>query len=469
MSLALDIPPALLLREIEGELSYRALETYRPYARQRLFHGAGVTHRERAFLAGNQLGKTKAGGMEAAMHLTGRYPAWWEGRRWQRPVFAWAGSDTGETTRDTVERVLMGRASARGTGTIPPEAIVDTMASRGAADALASVRVRHVSGGTSQLVFKTYDQGRGRWQGETLDWVWLDEEPPADIYDEALTRTNATGGMLMLTATPLLGMTDVIGRYWPKPSSADRHLTVMTIDHAEHYTAAERERIVAAYPEHEREARANGIPTLGSGRVFPVAESLLREPGQRLPAWWRRIVGLDLGHGDHPTAAVWLAHDPEADVVHVYDAYRNRDPGIELHAAALRARGAWIPVAWPADGMQGDRVSGQTVASHYRAAGCTLLPTHATHPDGGVGVEAGLIDMLERMRSGRWKVAEHLADWWDEFRVYHRADGKLVKRADDLMSASRYACMMLRFARPEPDPRQHARLQADGDYDPTRW
>jgi phage terminase large subunit-like protein len=464
----MTIPPEALRAEIEQELAHRMLELYRPYAKQRAFHAAGATHRERLFLAGNQLGKTRAGGMEAAVHLTGRYPADWPGRRWARPVVMWAASMTGEVTRDTVERVLMGRAGTRGTGTIPADAIIDMTSGRGAADALATVRVRHETGGVSMLTFKSYDQGRARWQGDTLDLVWNDEEPPEDVYDEGLTRTNATGGLVYTTCTPLLGMTQVIERFFPQPTTPERHLTMMTIEEAEHYSAEKRAQIIASYPEHEREARARGIPVLGSGRVFPLPEEMIREPAIQIPRWWPRIVGLDFGHGDHPTAAAWLAYDPEADTIHVYDTYRNRDPGIVQHASAIKGRGAWIPCAWPHDGLQTDRVSAQTIAGHYKAEGVAMLGEHATHKDGGIGVEAGLLDMLERMRSGRWKVAEHLSDWWDEFRLYHRKDGQLVKLRDDLMSASRYGLMMKRRAIVQPDPARRAAPRV-GSYSVLDW
>ena len=70
--------------------------------------------------------------------------------------------------------------------------------------------VRHVSGGLSTLTFKSYDQGRRKWQGETLDFVWFDEEPPEEIYIEGKTRVNATGGMVWLTLTPLNGLSAVV-------------------------------------------------------------------------------------------------------------------------------------------------------------------------------------------------------------------------------------------------------------------
>lgn len=470
MLMEADIPPDLLRAELERELRYRRLELYRPYAKQLEFHAAGATFRERGFLAGNQLGKTLSGGAECAYHLTGRYPSWWPGRRWNRPTVGWAASVSGETTRDNVQRILLGRTGEFGTGYIPADAIKETMAARGVPDGISAIRVQHVNGGTSTVLLKSYERGREAWQGDTIDWLWMDEEPPPDIYGEGLTRTNATGGMTMLTATPLLGMTSVMGQFYPRPTTAERHLTQMTIEDAEHYSPEQRAKIVAAYPEHEREARAKGIPMLGSGRVFPVAESAIKETGIALPRHWPRICGIDFGHGDHPTAAAWLAWDRDSDVVHVTDGYRNRDPGILLHAGAIRARGDWIPVAWPADGLQSDRVSSETVAGHYRKAGVALLAEHATHPDGGIGVEAGVVDMLERMRTGRLKVAEHLEPWFEEFRLYHRKDGKIVKVLDDLLSATRYGIMMLRHARLPPELRAGRAGNAGGSsYDVLSW
>ena len=164
-------------------------------------------------MAGNQLGKTLAGGAEWAMHLTGRYPAWWRGRRFDGAVRLWAAGVTAESTRDNPQRVLLGppqRKDAWGSGAIPGNAILATAAARGIADAVDSVVVRHASGGASVLLFKSYERGREKWQGETLDGVWFDEEPPLDVYLEGLTRTNATGGIVIVTFTPLLGMSEVV-------------------------------------------------------------------------------------------------------------------------------------------------------------------------------------------------------------------------------------------------------------------
>lgn len=467
------LPPkvalAMALTEKAKRKAENRLADYRPYAKQREFHRAGADAgvRERLLMAGNQLGKTVAGSFEAAMHLTGKYPDWWDGVVFERETTGWAASVTGQGVRDTVQRLLLGPVGSWGTGSIPAADIIEIKrASGGTPDLVESITVKHVGSGISRVTLKTYDQGRERWQGETLNWVWYDEEPPEDIYFEGLTRTNATHGITWTTFTPLLGMSDVVRRFLIEKAPGTC-VTTMTIEDAEHYTPEQRAAIIAAYPPHEREARAMGIPTLGSGRIFPIAEELIRELPVTLPHVWPRIVGLDFGW-DHPTAAAWLAWDRDTDTVHVYDCYRVKEATPVIHAATIKAKGAWIPVAWPHDGLQHDKGSGEALAQQYRNLGANMLKDKATHPPekgekegtGGNGVEAGLMDMMDRMQTGRLKVAKHLHDWWEEFRLYHRKDGKVVKEGDDLMSATRYGLMMIRHAKTQTQPGHSQRLPA---------
>lgn len=440
---------ARALSKIQERRDTNRLRAYAPYPKQEIFHAAGISHRERLFRAGNQLGKTVAGGFETAMHLTGRYPDWWEGKTFDKPVATWAASVTSELTRDGVQRILMGRINAIGTGAIPKDAIKDYSLKRGVADAFDTVVVRHAGGGDVQAgeslnTFKSYDQGRAKFQAETLEVVWFDEEPPEEIYTEGLTRTNTTGGVVYLTFTPLLGMSSVVRRFLLE-QSADRHDTNMTIEDALHYSEEERARIIASYPAHEREARTRGIPILGSGRIFPVAEEDITVPAFEIPPHWVQIGGLDFGW-DHPTAGIKLAWDRDADCVYVTNAYKRSEATPVIHAAALKPWGDWLPWSWPHDGLQHDKGSGEQLAKQYRDQGLGMLQERATFPDGTNGVEAGLMDMLDRMQTGRFKVFSHLPEWFEEFRLYHRKDGKVVKEMDDLMSATRYALMMLRFA-----------------------
>lgn len=202
------------MAEKEKRRRTNKLALFTPYPKQLEFYAAGSQHRERLLMAANQVGKSECGSIEVAAHLTGRYPDWWPGRRFDRPTKWWAGSDTSETTRDTVQTKLIGPPADEtqwGTGAIPADCIIGTNRRQGVANALDTVLVRHVSGGVSEVGFKSYDQGRQKWQGAVRDGVWLDEEPPLDIYTEALTRTNTVeDGLVMLTFTPLLGMSDVV-------------------------------------------------------------------------------------------------------------------------------------------------------------------------------------------------------------------------------------------------------------------
>jgi phage terminase large subunit-like protein len=434
------------LKRLEAIKAQRAAENalahYKPYDRQADFHAAGATHRERIFLAANQSGKTLAGGMETAMHATGRYPDYWRGKRFDRPTVGWIAGTTGETVRDTVQRILVGRPGELGTGAIPKDAILEMVSARGIPD---SIKVRHVSGGVSVIGLKSYQRGRESFQGETLDYIHLDEEPPIDIYTECLTRTNVRQGPVWITVTPLLGMSEVVTRFLME-QSPDRHLVTMTIDEVGHYSAEEKAKIIASYPAHEREARTKGVPSMGSGRIFPIAEELITCERREIPKHWPRIGGCDFGW-THAFAAVELAWDRDADVVYVTKTYRVKEATPVVHCGALRSWGLWLPWAWPRDGRRETlEGAGIALAKQYEAQGLNMLFQHAQFEDKSVSVEAGLLDMLTRMEGGKFKVFAELKDWFEEFRLYHRKDGRVHKEHDDLMSATRYAVMMLRFA-----------------------
>lgn len=438
---------AALLAELNRRRRTNLLSGYKPYSKQKEFHAAGNRYRERLFMAGNQLGKTLAGAAEAAMHLTGKYPDWWEGKRYDKPIVAIAGSESYELTRDGVQRLLVGPPMTEeewGTGYIPKADIISSTRRSGVSGALDSITVRHVSGGTSTLLFKAYEQGRGKWQANTVDYIWFDEEPPEDVYFEGITRTNATQGLIAVTFTPLKGMSSVVARYILE-HSPDRSVITMTIEDAEHYTPEERQKIIDSYPAHEREARTKGVPSLGSGRIFPVAEELITVVPFEVPKHWVQICGIDFGW-DHPTAGARLAWDRDADVIYVTTVYRQREATPIVHAGALKPWGAWLPWSWPHDGNN-DMAAGPNLASQYRAQGLNLLPERATFEDGSNSVEAGLMEMLDRMITGRFKVFSTCGEWFEEFRLYHRKDGKVVKERDDVISASRYALMMKRFAK----------------------
>jgi phage terminase large subunit-like protein len=424
---------------------------FKPYKKQKEFFAWGATKRERLLMAGNQLGKTEAGAFETACHLTGTYPDWWEGRRWVKPVRGWAAGVSSMSVRDTQQLKLCGPpgiASSLGTGYIPRDKFADTPTlARGISAAFDTIQVKHVSGGVSVLKFKSYEQGREKFQAETLDFIWPDEEPPADVYGECLARIAATGGMIFITFTPLKGRSDVVLRFLDS-SSKDREVVIMTIMDAEHISPEMRQRIIDGYDPSEREARVMGVPMMGEGRIFTTLEDTIREPIiDRLPLYWTKLWGVDFGI-NHPFAAVLTAWDRDNDIVHLVHTIRMKD-GLPLnHAAAMKNIGADIPVAWPHDGHNRDKGSGEALASLYKACGLKMLPGHAQFADGSISTEAGIREMQQRMANGQLKVAQHLSEWFDEYRFYHRKDGLIVKEKDDLLSATRVALMAKRSGQP---------------------
>ena len=218
-----ELPPeqlAKMLARAEAIRQQRAIEnslaSYTPYKKQAAFYAAGAKYRERLLCAANRFGKTVCGGAETAFHLTGQYPDWWVGKRFSKPVRAWAAGVTGESTRDVVQTKLVGnpfQESEWGTAMLPKAAIADVVLARGVPGAIDTVMVSYCDGGSSSLQFKSYEKGREKWQGAALEVIWMDEEPDIDIYTEALTRTNETGGIVYLTLTPLLGMSNVVHRF----------------------------------------------------------------------------------------------------------------------------------------------------------------------------------------------------------------------------------------------------------------
>lgn len=458
----------LVLADLRRRITETKFHDYKPYPKQRAFHEAGASYRERLFMAANQVGKTLAGGAEGAVHLTGRYPSWWRGKVFYKPIVMWAAGLTFEKVKDGAQRWLFGRPGAWGTGMVPKDAMRDF--SMRTHDVIDTAQIKWGGGGDVQardsiITLKAYEQGVDSFASEEIDLGWADEEPDKlGIYTEFLTRTNNTNGSLYMTFTPLRGMSDVVTRFLlvkdDDPAKQNRSVTYMTIDEAEHYTPQQREIIRASYPAHELEARTKGVPIMGSGLVFPVDDERIKWKAAAIPSHWPRIAAIDFGL-DHPTAVVWLAWDRDNDVVYVYDVYRLRqEPSIAVHASSIKARGAWIPMAWPHDGAN-DTAQGPQLAKQYKTEGVNMRHERAQFAEttdnkqtdtkqSRVSVEAGVQEMYSRMLGQRLRVADHLLDWFEEKRMYHRKDGKIVKLRDDLMCATRYGIMDLRYAITQP-------------------
>jgi phage terminase large subunit-like protein len=190
------------------------------YSKHLAFFAAGATCMERCLIAANRVGKTTGAAYELTCHLTQRYPRWWVGRRFERPITAWAAGVDAKSARESVQAALFGEPGKPGSGMIPLEAIEGTTARPGVPGAIDMATIKHASGGKSRVVIKSYDQGRESYQGARIDVGWADEECGMDIYSEFLTRLMSTvpgepSGIMMATFTPVQGLTELVLSFLP--------------------------------------------------------------------------------------------------------------------------------------------------------------------------------------------------------------------------------------------------------------
>lgn len=443
-----------LLEQKEKDVVYNRLNYLFPdegpfkrelYPKHCQFMAASKDYMQRAFIAANRTGKTLCGAYEMACHLTGRYPSWWTGRRFLNAIEAWAVGISNQETKEVQQKELLGRPDCQGTGTIPKECIIETTKKPGVADAVETVYVRHISGDTSILTFKSYEQGRESFQGTKKQVIWLDEEPKdVGIYSECLTRLmdRVNPGIIFCTFTPLFGLSDVVmsflpdGRF-PKDgvSEANPHkfVTQVSWDEVPHLDPKQKEQILASYSAHEREARSRGIPSLGAGAIYPYLEDDITCDPFKIPDWWPKAYGFDVGW--NRTAAVWITQDPDTRTVYAYSEHYMGQEQPVVHAHAIKARGEWITGAIDPASEGVSQVDGKALFHLYEE--CGLILEFADN-----SVEAGILKVGQMFASGQLKIFNTLQNLLSEYRTYRRDErGKIVKKKDHAMDALRYAIM----------------------------
>lgn len=428
-----------------------SLDNCGPYPWQVEFHNAGKDHPERLAMAANRAGKTRTAAAEVAIHATGLYPNWWKGKRFINPVKIWVAAETAEDIKNIIQEALLGKSGEHGTGWIPGEKLDNvTYRQAGIPEVMESISVRHRTGGLSRIVAKTYQMEARGFRGESLDVFWADELIPMPIYTEGLTRLLDKRGIFLVTFTPTEGPGDVVRHFMEAKPGSGIYIKNVTWDDVSHLDPVEMARLLESYPPHERETRARGVPMLGTGAVFPIGDDVISIPPFEIPLHWAKINGVDFGI-DHPAAGAFCALDRDTNIFYVYDCYRAPGETPVYHAAAMKKHGDWIPTAWPQDGLQREKSSNVALKDHYRNHGLYMLREHAQYPDArGNSREAGLIEMYEYMRTGKFRVFSTLSRWFEEKRLYHRKDGQVVLKSDDILSATRYAFTMRRHAVTKP-------------------
>lgn len=382
-------------------------------------------------MAGNRTGKSEAGAYAVTCHLTGVYPEWWTGKKFKKPTNILVAGETAKLVRDSIQKKLMGEIFEIGSGMIPKDSIVDYRPKAGIPDAIDTVRIKHKSGKESILQFQSYDQGRESFQATERHVVWLDEEPPLSIYTECLIRTMTTGGIVFMTFTPMKGVSDTVLSIQAKAANGNACIIQATWDDCGHLSDKDKEELMASLPPHQRDARSKGIPQLGSGAIYPVSESdIVIEPFP-IPVFYTRCYGLDVGW--NATAAIWLAHDTDADIMYVTHEYKRGQAEPAVHAAAIKSRGDWIPGVIDPASRGRTQDDGTQLINLYRDGGLNITIADNT-------VEAAIFDIYKRLTTGRLKIFRTCVETLGEYRLYRRDEkGKIVKENDHLMDALRYA------------------------------
>lgn len=426
------------------------------YPKQMAFFKASKENSQTVLIAPNGSGKSLCGGYADAVHLTGRYPSWWEGKVFKRPIKAWICGVNTKIVRDAIQTVLLGSTTDMGTGLIPKDCICEegkflTKVKPGVPGAIESVNVRHYTDGKfdgySECYFKSYDEETAAYSGAAIDVIHEDEEPPLLIDTECSARIFRVSGIKYITFTPDKGLSDTMLQFFPDgnvvtgPVGTGKYAVSFDMDDVPHFTDAEKKAFFDSLPPYQREAKFYGRPSAGSGVVYPIYEGDVQfKISRTLPdILWYRAYAMDPGWAK--TAVVWGAYNPTTDIWYIYDCYLRGQQNAEIHASAIRSRGEWmLGVIDKAANRNDSLTSKEITLETYQKLGLNLCLSRA-----GKEVEAGIIDVWNRLSTGRLLIASHLDLIFKELRLYRRDDkGQIVTNrgkdgtGHDLLDCIRY-------------------------------
>ncbi len=467
-----------------------------------------VDERHNYIAAGMVNHNTRAGTVQDSFDLTGRYPQWYEGFRYDRPIHIVCGCFNNDLTRDILQDALCGdptdKEDSFGTGWLPLDCLDRSRVSlkRGVTDAYHHVMTKHfrhakaVKGikrdqsryerqdGWSKVTFSTYEAGKEAWMGSTIDVYHGDEECKMEILAQMGRGCIATQGRIRMTFTPENGETDVLMKVrdeWSMHEATFADIAgekcEFTFDDGEilrlepvytlggrlgHINNKTLENLSMDNPPWMLKTRMLGKPMIGEGLVFPYSDSQLTVEPFEFPDYFLFLDAIDFGglsSTAHPTAFVRLAYDPQNDVVYVYDGFLVTGKEIPYIATDIRSMaGVDIPIIWPHDGNK-ELGQGGTTKEQYVTAGVNMFvneeapdKSHFTNPpeedkkegSGGIQIMPGITEISSRICTNKFKVFSTVDPFFVEYRSYHMKDGKIIDRKDDFMSATRYGVQSIR-------------------------
>ena len=467
---------AQVIAHYQHSVQYDKLKYYQPFGYQMpLYH---LHTMAQAVIASNRSGKSYSVGYAIACHLTGDYPSWWTDIKYESGIKLIAAGSSSSQIREAIQETLFGTADkteelSLGSGLLPKDSIVMASIVTGADKrSVGGAQIRHKSGTISQIIVASYEQDRAVLQGGKADVIWCDEQPRDDEVISEIIRALAqtpTGqeGRFYLSATPLVGWTPMIKRFWnntPNHGMVRYTWEDVPLDLLDQKT---RDLLMSSWMPHEIKSRTEGIPMAGTGAVFALDFDtiVLKEPPVLQP-WFKRIAGIDFGRNPDPTVIIWMYYDDRTDTIVVYDEQTCKNMTPIEYAPFILSRGKQIPLAWPADGKRkGYTETTSAIQELTNRYGINTLSSHFTNPDGSRGIDYGLQYMIQRMRLGKFKISSQCVQLLDEMRQYHTdvtGNGKVnFQGSDHAIDALRYGALSVeRFGQ--------TLIDSSGDYDYNR-
>ncbi len=285
--------------------------------------------RNRWVFGGNRSGKTECGAVECIYMARGIHPY----RKNRKNTFGWVVSLSREVQRDVAQRKILSYLNplwieditmVSGKKESPEYGVID------------QIRVKNVFGGISVIGFKSCDQGREKFQGSSLDYVWFDEEPPKDVYDECRMRVIDKEGDIFGTMTPLKGLTFIYDEiYINEVGDDDVWYQFMDWDDNPFLSKKEIKKLTDTLPKDVLESRRYGRFKASSGLVYPEFDENVHviEPFS-VPKEWQDNISIDPGL-NNPLSAHWYAVDFDG-TVYVVNEHFEAGKGVGYHAERIK-------------------------------------------------------------------------------------------------------------------------------------
>ena len=453
-----------LVLAVRDDMEYNALKYFRPFEHQKKFFKTGTWPR-RGILAANRIGKTVSTCFEVAMHLTGQYPEWWAGRRFDKPVNVMVSGEGWQQVALVLQNELLGTNDVKitdqiGTGAIPRDCIVfDTMRNDGAN--CIGVEVRHRSGANSYLLFANYTQEVRQMQGFKLNIAVFDEQPPDDFFSEIVTRTATTQGMVMCSFTPLKGLNGLVSKFWHREEGYE-HIRVSWDDCPEYDPWGEpfllnetRRQLERDYLPHERDARRNGVPVMGKGAVFQIRTWPLYKSGDydfRNTMGLYRVIALDLGLVNDKTVISLMYYDPNENEMwlHTQIVVKGTEEANPMNwiQHLMRPEVFGCPIVLPPDAGTPGRytMTSQSLRQLFEQYELNVVPDPIMNPPDDQGRKTnhksyGVNIMRQMLELGTLHVNENCVEFLREAQNYYADEKGRFSDPDDCIDSARYAVL----------------------------